>query len=163
MKSTRTMSVKALLILMVLVAGPRMALAGSPATVTGAGGGLFGAGAAYNGIPLTAQRFGLGLEIRADGSAWGDIQVTLIAASLPGAPGRVTVEGQATSGTVGSAGQVTVSGLSSVTVAGGTAEQAVPFTIAITRSAAGRPIMALTIGSVHLPGAEVSEGQVTIR
>ena len=162
MKRARATTAVGLLAGSLLLGGAALAVA-APATLTGAGGGRFGPGVVYDGVPLSAQRFGLGVDIASDGRASGDVQVTLLTAALAGAPARITIEGTPVSGAVGSGGQAAVSGVCTVTVAGKPSLPDVPFSLAIGRTTTGRPAIALTVGTAQLPAVEVSEGRVTVR
>jgi hypothetical protein len=129
-----------------------------PVVVTGAGTATFGSGAVLSGVSLSTMRFGVGVDLPGDGTASGDFQATLIAASR-----RIVVEGKPTSGSTGLTG-TTFSGTCSLDLGDGSAITAgVPFTVSVATPAGGTPTLALVIGTTTLPAAPVSAGAVRVK
>src|SRR5437660_5476191 len=95
------------------------ALAQSQTTATGAGGGAFPNGAAFNGVSLSTLRFGMGVSIAADGTAAGDFESTLLGTSAAGQPQTITVVGKPSGGSFPAAGTATFSGVCSINMGDG--------------------------------------------
>jgi len=149
-----------LLILVALFAIPPAyaQLAPIPVVVTGAGVATFGPGAALSGVSLSTMRFGIGVDLPGDGTASGDFQATLSAASR-----KIVVEGKASSGSTGLAG-TTFSGTCSIDLGDGSAiTTGVPFTVSVATPAGGTPTLGLVIGTTTLPSAAVSAGAVRVK
>jgi hypothetical protein len=133
-------------------------LATVPVVVTGAGAATFGPGAVLSGVSLSTMRFGIGVDLPGDGTASGDFQATLFAASR-----KIVVEGKVSSGSTGLAG-TTFSGTCSVDLGDGSAlTTAVPFTVSVVTPATGAPTLALAVGTTTLPTASVSAGAVRVK
>jgi hypothetical protein len=129
-----------------------------PAVVTGAGAATFGPGAALSGVSVSTMRFGIGVDLPGDGTASGDFQATLIAASR-----KIVVEGQASSGSKGLTA-TTFSGTCSVDLGDGSAiTTGIPFTVSVATPAGGTPTLGLVIGTTTLPSAAVSAGAVRVK
>ncbi len=133
-------------------------------TVTGAGGGVFPAGAAFSGVSLSSLSFGMGVALPGDGTANGPFESTLIGTSATGMPRSILVEGDASSGSVQVGGPATYSGLCTVNLGDGTPSlTAVPFTVTLATLPDGKWGLALTLGATRLPAATVSAGSVTVK
>lgn len=133
-------------------------LATIPVAVTGAGAATFGPGAALGGVSLSTMRFGIGVDLPGDGTASGDFQATLFAASR-----KIVVEGKASSGSTG-ATATTFSGTCSVDLGDGSAiTTGVPFTVSVATPVGGTPTLGLVIGATTLPSAAVSAGAVKVK
>jgi hypothetical protein len=133
-------------------------LAPVPVAVTGAGAAAFGPGAALSGVSLSTMRFGIGVALPGDGTASGDFQATLLAASR-----KIVVEGKASSGSQGLTA-TTFSGTCSIDLGDGSAITAgVPFTVSVATPAGGTPTLGLVIGTTTLPSAAVSAGAVRVK
>ena len=143
---------------------PAAALAPAEVTVTAAAKGVFPSGTAYNGVPLSGLRFGVGVEIPGDTSATGEFESTLLGTSALGQPQNIIVEGKASSGSANGTGNATFSGTCTVDMADGTAPRtAVPFTVTITVDSYGKGTIALTLGTTKLSTATVNEGSMAIQ
>jgi hypothetical protein len=126
-------------------------------SVTGAGAGLFGAGAALGAVALQGIELGTGVFIEADGSASGTFHAVLQGSSL-GVARQITVEGKATEGSVGADGRASFSGTASLDLGDGApALPGVAF-----RVIAGSDGLVLAIDSTTLPAAGLTAGAVTI-
>src|SRR6266513_1944517 len=97
-----------------------IALASAPAradtevgSVTGAGEGLFEAGATFGGVNLDSINVGIGLFIDPNGSATGVFHAVLVGHSLLG-QSQITVEGEVSAGGLGPFGHANFSGVASV-------------------------------------------------
>jgi hypothetical protein len=129
-----------------------------PVVVTGAGAATFGPGAVLSGLSLSTMRFGIGVDLPGDGTASGDFQATLSAASR-----KIVVEGTASSGSKGLAA-TTFSGTCSVDLGDGSAiTTGVPFTVSVVTPAGGTPTLGLVIGTTTLPSAALSAGAVRVQ
>jgi len=149
-----------LLILLALFAiAPAYAqLAPVPVAVTGAGAATFGSGAVLSGVSLSTMRFGIGVDLPGDGTASGDFQATLFAASR-----KIVVEGKASSGSTGLA-STTFSGTCSIDLGDGSAiTTGIPFTVSVATPAGGAPTLGLVIGATTLPSAAVNAGAVSVK
>jgi len=142
------------------------AIAGVQATVpsmaTGAGAGTFGSGASFGGVPLSAMRFGMGVDLLPDGTAIGDFQSTLLGGTVS-LPRTILVEGKTTTQSV-SNGVATISGLCRIDMGDGTAPlPGVPFTVVVVPGPNQQGTLTLTLGATHLPVATLTSGSTTIR
>jgi hypothetical protein len=126
-------------------------------SVTGAGKGLFGDGAALGAVALQGVELGTGVFIEADGSASGTFHATLQGSSL-GVAREITVEGKVSEGSVGADGRATFSGTASLDLGDGAPSlPGVLFSVN-----AGLDGLVLTIDSTTLPAAGLTSGAVTI-
>jgi hypothetical protein len=133
-------------------------------TVTGAGSGVFPAGAAFNGVSLTSLSFGMGVALPGDGTANGPFESTLIGTSATGMARSIVVEGDASRGSGQVGGPATYSGLCRVNPGDGTPPlNGVPFTVSMTTLPDGKWGLALTLGATRLPAAAVKTGSVTVK
>lgn len=129
-----------------------------PVVVTGAGAATFGPGAVLSGVSLSTMRFGIGVDLPGDGTANGDFQATLSAASR-----KIVVEGVASSGSKGLTA-TTFSGTCSIDLGDGSAmTTGVPFTVSVVTPAGGTSTLGLVIGATTLPSAAVSAGAVRVK
>src|SRR5687767_7944397 len=130
---------------------------GDERSVTGAGAGLFDAGAELGPVALQGIELGTGVFIAADGSASGTFHAVLQGSSL-GSPRELTVEGTVGYGSVGADGRATFSGFASLDLGDGTPPlPSVPFSVI-----AGADGVVLAIDSTTLPVAGISAGALTI-
>lgn len=133
-------------------------------TVTGAGGGVFPAGAAFNGVSLSSLSFGMGVVLPGDGTANGAFETTLAGTSATGIARSIVVVGDPTSGSGKLGGPATYSGLCSVNPGDGTPTlNAVPFTVTMATLPDGKWGLTLTLGTTRLPAAAVNTGSVTVK
>jgi hypothetical protein len=133
-------------------------------TVTGAGGGVFPAGATFNGVSLSSLSLGMGVALPGDGTANGAFETTLAGTSATGLTRSIVVVGAPTSGSGQVGGPATYSGLCSVDLGDGTPPlKGVPFTVTMAALPDGKWGLALTLGVTRLPAASVNSGSVTIK
>ena len=126
-------------------------------SVSGAGKGLFGAGAALGAVALQGVELGTGVFIEADGSASGTFHATLQGSSL-GVAREITVEGKVSEGSVGADGRATFSGTASLDLGDGLP----PLPNVAFSVTAGADGVELAIDSTTLPAAGLTSGAVTI-
>lgn len=132
-------------------------------TVTGAGAGLFPAGAVFNGVSLSGLRFGTGVSIETNGTATGDFESTLLGTSAVGQPQTITVVGKPTSGSVPAGSTATFSGLCIINMGDGTpALTGVPFTATAVAGVGTTESLTLSLGSTSLPTATGTNGRITV-
>jgi hypothetical protein len=149
-----------LVVLSVVVAFPRqgdraVAIVGD-SIVTGAGAGIFPAGANFNGVQLAGGTFGLGAEIASTGTANGDLEAQFTGTSLIGLSQWITITGWITSATSNPDGSVTLSGTSTLDMGDGTAPAG---GLALVASV-GPAGITLTVGGTTLPTLPKSDGWV---
>jgi len=138
----------------------RPAIAQSSAT--GAGAGVFPAGAVFNGVSLSAVRFGMGVSIDTNGIATGDFETTLLGTQA-GQPRTITVVGKPTGGSVPTAGSASFSGLCRIDMGDGTpALTSVPFSATAVAGAGSGQTLTLSLGSTNLPAATGTDGRITV-
>ena len=126
-------------------------------SVTGAGKGVFGDGAALGAVALQGVELGTGVFIEADGSASGTFHAVLQGSSL-GVAREITVEGKVSEGSVGADGRATFSGTASLDLGDGVPPlPGVAFSVT-----AGADGVVLSIDSTTLPAAGLASGAVTI-
>lgn len=114
---------------------PLPASARGSTRVTGGGTGTFGADLDGDG-DIDGSQFGIGVTIRADGSAQGHFLCLMAGRSdILGLP-VMAVQGQVTEGSDNAGGSVTFSGTGSVNLGNGQIFTGVPFTVTVT---AGEP------------------------
>ncbi|HKZ78854.1 MAG TPA: hypothetical protein VJ124_11170 [Pyrinomonadaceae bacterium] len=134
----------------------------SQTAVTGAGGGVLPAGAAFNGVSLSSLSFGMGVALRGDGTANGAFESTLVGTSATGVASSIVVVGDPTSGSAQVGGPATYSGLCSVDLGDGAPPLSnVPFTVTMAKLPDGKWDLTLTLGATRLPAAAVTAGSVT--
>ena len=136
----------------------------SQTAVTAAGGGLFPAGAAFNGVSLSSLSFGIGVELPGDGTANGTFESTLVGTTATGIARNIVVVGNPTSGSGQAGGPANYAGTCSVDPGDGTpALNGVPFTVTVATLPNGNWGLTLTLGATQLPAAAVSTGSVTVK
>jgi hypothetical protein len=149
--------------LVMAILWPAPADAQTETAVTGAGAGIFPAGASYLGVPLNALELGMGLNV-ANSWALGQFQTTLIGTSALGLEQDILVEGIASSSVPSGPGTAIFSGRCTVNMGDGTPPvSGVPFTATVAANADGTGSLALTLGATNLPAATVNEGYVTVK
>jgi hypothetical protein len=130
---------------------------GDSRSVTGAGTGLFGTGAALGAVALQKIELGTGVFIEADGSASGTLHAVLQGSSL-GVPRQITVEGQINAGTTDADGRATFSGTASIDFGdGGPPLPGVALSVIAETDG-----LVLGIDSTTLPAVRLTAGAVTI-
>lgn len=133
-------------------------------TITGAGGGVFPAGATFNGVSLSSLRFGMGVELPGNGTANGVFETTLAGTAATGLTKTIAIVGDASSGSGQAGGPATYSGLCSVDLGDGTPPLSkVPFTVAAAKLPDGKWGLTLTVGTTSLPAAPVTIGSITVK
>jgi len=124
--------------------------------VTGAGAGVFPAGASFNSIELAGGTFGIGAQISSTGSADGTLEAQFTGTSLIGLSQWITINGWITSATSNPDGSVTLNGTSTLDMGDGT-----PPTGGLTLVVnAGPTGVTLTVGGTTLPTLPKSDGWV---
>ena len=126
-------------------------------SVTGAGPGLFQAGAALGAVNLDGMNVGIGVFIDPSGSATGVFYALLVGHSFLG-QSQITVEGAVSGGGLGPFGQANFSGVATVDFGNGTPPlPGVPFTVTVTSGN-----LVLGLGSTILSPAAMSPDSITI-
>jgi hypothetical protein len=155
---------------------PRPAIAQGGTRVTGGGTGTFGADLDGDG-DIDGSQFGIGVTIRADGSAQGHFLCLMAGRSdILGLP-IMAVQGQVTEGSDNSDGSVTFSGSGTVNLGNGQIFTGVPFTVTVTAGDPEVGTLQLTVigafdgvpgdtfignGNYDLPTETVRSGRIEI-
>src|SRR5687768_4112086 len=126
-------------------------------SVTGAATCLFPAGAELGAVALQGIVMGTGVFIEADGSASGTFHAVLQGSAL-GHPQEITVEGNATEGSVATDGRATFSGTASLDLGDG----APPLPGVAFSVTAAEDGLILKIDSTTLPAVGLTGGAVVI-
>src|SRR5688500_11573859 len=132
-------------------------LADGEHSVTGAATAAFPAGAELGPVALEGLQIGTGVFLEADGSASGTFHAVLQGSAL-GHSREITLEGQASEGSVGFDGRVTFSGTASLDLGDG----APPLPSVAFSVTAGADEVVLVIDSTPLPAAGLTAGAVTV-
>ena len=142
---------RTLMILLTVTILPAVVFGQDTPGMTGAGAAALPAGTLFTGIPVSVMQFGMGTFINGDGSASGQVTVTLVGTTLLGLPTEIALEGEVTSGTINPDGSATVSGTGSLDLGNGLPPITdVPFVITATTSTVGAVINGLPLPSVPL-------------
>jgi hypothetical protein len=88
--------------------------------ITGAGAGVFPAGATFNGVQLAGATYGVGVQTNTDGSGKGDFEIQINGSSPIGLSQWITITGWITSGAVNTDGTVTLQGTATLDMGDGT-------------------------------------------
>jgi hypothetical protein len=155
---------------------PRPSIAQGNTRVTGGGTGTFGADLDDDG-DIDGSQFGIGVTIRADGSAQGHFLCLMAGRSdILGLP-IMAVQGQVTDGSDNGDGSVTFSGSGSVNLGNGQIFTGVPFVVTATAGDADVGTLQLTVigafdgvpgdtfignGNYDLPIETVRSGRIEI-
>jgi len=131
---------------------------GSPNDLTGAGAGVFPAGASFNGVELAGGTFGMGVHTNSDGTAKGDLELQLNGNSPIGLSQWITVTGWITSGTVNTDGSMTLSGTCTLDMGDGTPPVGGLSLVANVSLTA----VTVTVGSQVIPTLPKSDGWIFI-
>jgi hypothetical protein len=126
--------------------------------VTGAGAGVFPAGASFNGIELAGGTYGVGVQTATSGNAIGDVEAQLNGSSVIGLSQWITITGWITTASLNADGTMTFNGTCTLDMGDGTAPVGGLAFIA-TFGAAG---MQLTVGTTVLPFLPRSDGFLSI-
>jgi hypothetical protein len=150
----------ALVVVSVSIVLPREQAAGVTinSLVTGAGAGVFPAGASFNGIQLAGGTFGLGVQTASTGNAIGDLEVQLNGSSVIGLSQWITVTGWITTASLNADGTMTFNGTCTLDMGDGTAP-AGGLPLVATVGPAG---LQLTVGTTVLPFLPRSDGWLFI-
>jgi len=153
-------------------------LAGAQGTVrvTGGGTGTFGADLDGDG-DIDGSQFGIGVTIRADGSAQGHFLCLMAGRSDILGLSLMAVQGPVNAGNDNGNGSVTFSGVGSVNLGNGTIFNGIPFTVTVKAGGAGVGTLQLTVigafdgvpgdtilgnGNYDLPIETVNSGRIKI-
>ena len=131
---------------------------GTPNDLTGAGAGVFPAGANFNGVQLAGGTYGMGVQTNTDGTAKGDIEVQLNGTSVIGLSQWITVTGWITGGTLNTDGTMTLSGTCALDMGDGTPPVG-GLALVANVSLSG---ITLTVGSQVIPTLPKSDGWIFI-
>lgn len=159
-KRSSAIALSTLLLLAVALASSRdeAAAVATDAVVTGAGAGVFPAGANYASVQLSGGTYGLGVQTTNTGSATGDLEVQFNGTSLIGLDQSITVVGQITTGTDNGNGTMTLTGTATVNMGDGT-----PPTSGVALVATVGPTgITLSLGGNTLPTLPRSDGWISI-
>jgi hypothetical protein len=149
--------VAALFVLSAATTSLRAVGIGSYALVTGAGNGVFPAGAQFSGVKLSGSTFGEGLEV-SSGSGLGFFHTVLTGTSVSGGVRQnITLNGAVSSGTVNADGSVTFGGTATLNLGDGSLPTTVPFSATVTTAG-----LTLVIGTTTLPSQTVDPGSIYI-
>jgi hypothetical protein len=165
-----------LLAVMAITLLPLSAVAQGGMRVTGGGTGTFGADLDGDG-DIDGSQFGMGVTIRADGSAQGHFLCLMAGRSdILGLP-IMAVQGQVTEGSDNGDGSVTFSGSGTVNLGNGQIFTGVPFTVTVTAGDPDVGTLQLTVigafdgvpgdtfignGNYDLPTETVRSGRIEI-
>jgi hypothetical protein len=128
-------------------------------SVTAAASAALPGGATLGGVQLSSLRIGQGVLISGNGTARGQIAIALLGNTVVGQPQTISIEGEASSGSVNANGSASVSGNCTLDMGDGTPPVAnVPFTVTVTAGS-----VALRVGATSLPVATLNVGSITIR
>jgi hypothetical protein len=155
---------------------PQPAIGQGSTRVTGGGTGTFGADLDGDG-DIDGSQFGIGVTIRADGSAQGHFLCLMAGRSdILGLP-VMAVQGQVTEGSDNADGSATFSGSGSVNLGNGQIFTGVPFTVTVTAGDSDVGTLQLTVigafdgvpgdtltgnGNYDLPIETVRSGRIEI-
>jgi hypothetical protein len=137
---------------------PRTVSAVGETDVIGAGEASFPDGASFNGLTLSGSSFGFGVSLAGDGTAVGNLDVSLIAPLPLGGQQEIVVVGNVRSGTLNVDGSATFGGIATVDMGDGTLPATdVPFSLTVTTQG-----LRLVLGSTELPGQNLELGAIDI-
>jgi hypothetical protein len=164
------------MLLLALSFTPRPASAQGTVRVTGGGTGTFDADLDGDG-DIDGSQFGIGVTIRANGSAKGHFLCLMAGRSdILGLP-VMAVQGPVDEGTVNGNGSATFSGVGSVNLGNGTIFNGIPFDVTVTAGGPGVGTLQLTVigafdgvpgdtlpgnGNYDLPVETVASGRIKI-
>jgi len=142
---------------------PAEVLGQTSSSITGAGVATLPSEVSFNGRAISRLEFGLGIDIAADGSASGDVQITLVGTSGEGEQ-RIIVEGKIAGPAVQLFGAATLSGTCSIDLGDGTTPTSgTPLILTVTSLDNGKATLTLVLGLTNLPAATLSEGNLTVK
>ena len=151
----KTLTIFLMAVLVAITAVPAQPVAGqgNGTSVTAAGAGAFAVPPLFNGIRLSSVEFGQGVLISEDGTATGGFGFT-----LRGQGQTISLEGNASRGSVDSNGSASFSGYCTMDLGNGLPLQGVELIVTVTRGS-----LALKIGTTSLPAVSVNAGSMTIK
>ena len=126
--------------------------------ITGAGAGIYPAGATFNGIQLAGSTFGFGVQTNTDGSGKGDFEMQINGSSPIGLSQWITITGWITSGTLNTDGTVTLQGTCTLDMGDGTPPVgglALIVNLSVTS-------VQVTVGSTVLQALPKSDGWISV-
>jgi hypothetical protein len=127
--------------------------------VTGVGKASLPAGASLSGVSLSGMLLAMAVYIPGDGTAAGDLEISLAGTSLLGQPQTIEITGKATNGTINVDGTRTFSGTATVDMGDGTAPlTAVPFSVIATATG-----ITLSVAATTLPAATLTSGVIQLQ
>ena len=128
--------------------------------VSGAGEGLFPAGATYLGVPLKGLDLGMGLGVAGDKGV-GQFQATLTSISEQQ---DIVVEGVVSSSVPSGPNTAVFSGTSTVDPGNGAPVlPGVPFTATVVANPDGTGTLSLSLGGINLPATAINEGYLMVQ
>jgi hypothetical protein len=127
--------------------------------VGGTGAAGYPLGTLFSGVPVSAVEFGIGAFVPGDGSATGQVSVTLIATTLLGQPIEMEFDGDATAGVLNGDGSATIFFNGDLSLGNGLPPLiSVPCTVTVSAST-----VSLAINGISLPVATLDLGKITIQ
>jgi len=155
---TATLTVLVIMSVALVLPRGQAAAVTTSSLVTGAGAGVFPAGASFNGIQLAGGTYGLGVQTATSGNAIGDLEVQLNGSSMIGLSQWITITGWITNATLNADGTMTFNGTCTLDMGDGTAPVG-GIALVATVGAAG---VQLTVGTTALPFLPRSDGWLFI-
>jgi hypothetical protein len=138
---------------------PAMVFGQNTPAVAGTGAADYPAGTLFAGTLVNGLEFGMGVFVPGDGSATGQVSVTLPGLSVLGQPIEIEFDGEATSGVINADGSGTVMGIGALSLGNGLpALTDVPYTVTATQST-----VSLVINGISLPVVALNIGKITIQ
>jgi hypothetical protein len=155
-------SITILLVAMLAIAGS--AYAQSDTSATAAAQGTYPAGTTFGGTAISALQIASATLIASDGSAEGQITISLIGPVNPltGTQQIISIDAEPSGGTKTAGNVVTITGTCSVDMGTGTPVTGVPFVATITTNDQHLGSLGLVIGATSLPTAAINDGSMTI-
>jgi hypothetical protein len=144
----------AVLVLGAATAATLLASGAKDTGVSGAGEGIFPAGAELSGVQLSGSTFGTGVFISPNGSASGQFETTLLGTNVAGLAQNIEVSGRVQTGSSAD-GTVTFGGAADLDLGDGTAPLSVPFTVTVTAQG-----LQLVLGTTTLPTQTIGAGAI---
>ena len=146
----------ALVVATAVFASAHPLMAQTTTSVASAGAGSYEAGTTFEGVSITGMRFGIGVDLPGDGSAIGQVQLTLVGVSQ-----EIVMEGEASTATMDASGTITIFGLSTVDMGDGSPPTTgVAFAVDVDPSGPGA--VTVSIGATMMPPAPVIAGMLQL-
>ncbi len=156
-------SITILLVAMLAIAGS--AYAQSDTSATAAAQGTYPAGTTFGGAAISALQIANATLIASDGSAEGQITISLIGPTNPilGTQQIISIEADVSSASRAAANIVTITGTCSIDMGNGTPViTGVPIVATITTNDQHLGTVGLVIGATTLPTGTINDGSMTI-